>query len=146
MTNHLYEKAVLPGSLCNAQAVVKQVGIVGVAMTCVITFNYSPNERADAPVMMPVLWYLIELKSVAHFQLTSFALRLLLFTHFPFWFCDGEDLRIYPSMLLSVFGFLRHSTLVFQTRYIDMKCIMVLWITVCFFMAFYYSNRYTLFF
>ena len=134
--NHLYEKAVLPGRLCTAQAVVKQVGIVGVAMTCVIAFNYYLNERADALVMTPVLWYLIELKIIAHLQLTSFALRLLLFKHFPFWFCDGEDLRIYPCMLLSVFGPLRHSTLVFQTRYIVMKCIMVLWITVCFLYGF----------
>ena len=59
--NHRYEKAVLPGRLCIAQAVFKQVGIVGVAMTCVITFNYSLNKRAHALVTALVLWYLIEL-------------------------------------------------------------------------------------
>ena len=70
--NHRYEKAISPGRLCTAQAVFKQFGIVGVAMTCVITFNYSLNERAHAPVMTPVLWYMIELEFVAHLQLTSF--------------------------------------------------------------------------
>lgn len=44
--NHQYEKAVLPGRLCNAQALFKQVGIVGVALTCVITSNYSLNESS----------------------------------------------------------------------------------------------------
>ena len=131
--NHHYEKAVSPGRLCTTQAVFKQFGIVGVAMTCVIIINYSPNERTDAHMMTPVLWYLIEFKFVAHLQLTSFALRLLLFTHFLFWFWDGEDLRIFPSMLLSVFGPLLQSTLVFPTWYIGTKYIMVLRDTVCFF-------------
>ena len=44
--NHQYEKAVLPGRLCNAQALFKQVGIVGVALTCVITSNYFLNESS----------------------------------------------------------------------------------------------------
>ena len=63
-----YEKAVSPGRLCTTQAVFKQFGIVGVAMTCVITFNYSPNKRADADalVLTLVLWYLIELKIVCY--------------------------------------------------------------------------------
>ena len=88
--------------------------------------------RSDGPVMAAVLWYLIEFKFIAHLQLTSLVLRLLLFTHLPSWFCDGEDLRISPSMLLSVFGPLLQSTLALQIWYIDMKYIMVLRDTVCF--------------
>jgi hypothetical protein len=43
--NHQYEKVITPGRLCNAQAAIKQVGIVGVSMTCVIIINYSLNEN-----------------------------------------------------------------------------------------------------
>ena len=65
--------------------------------------------------------------------LTNVALRQLLSTHFPFWFCDGKDLRISPSILLSVFGPLQHSTLASQTWSIDMKYTMVSRNTVCFY-------------
>ena len=62
-------KAVSPGRLCNAQAVLKQIGIVGVSMTCV-SEPIIPLTKSNRPVMRLVLWYLIEFKFIA-LQLTS---------------------------------------------------------------------------
>ena len=58
-------KAVLPGRLCTAQAVLKQTGTVGVAMTCVSEIIYSLN-RTDGSVMSQFFGIWLSSSCVAH--------------------------------------------------------------------------------